>query len=152
MMLAIPAQLRDQLVTKQQEQLERPHPDQNLLKYDAVVLTHGLGPAVYLTLDGRILIWDYAANAEPEFTDRQRDIGRYVTIGARSLRLPRLTDLIPKPVPGSQQCDQCHGLRWSRMPMMESDVVCWVCDGFGWISVDGHPISQPKVSGKIDEP
>jgi hypothetical protein len=130
-MIAIPESLRGELREIQRLQLLGDFPDENLLKYDAIALTYGLGPAVYLTIEGRMIVWDYSNNAPPFETHLLSDLGAYLTIGSRRLNLPGLLTLLPVP-DSSSKCHWCNGTRWARLPGSFNEVVCWECNGLGW--------------------
>ena len=141
-MLTIPQSIQIELRAAQQLQLSVEFPDEKLRTYDAVALTYGLGPAVYLTLEGEMIIWDYASDKDPYITTKLSDFGSYLTIGSRRLKLPALLALLPLAPSSSVQCQLCDGIRWKPLPNTTQEVVCWECNGLGWVDTVADRVNQ----------
>jgi hypothetical protein len=92
--LTISDGLRAQLAQVRRDQLQHPHPDEFLVREEVVVLTSGLGPEIYLRFDGMVIIWHYMNDEERRPADLQ-ETAEGIVIGARSLNLPELVDLLP---------------------------------------------------------
>ena len=137
-MLTMPESMQIELREMQRRQLSHEFPDENLRTYDAVALTYGLGPAVYLTLEGGMIIWNYAFDELPYRTSKISDFGTYLTIGSRALKMPALLALLPLAPSSSTQCQLCNGIRWKLLPNSTHEVVCWECKGLGWIDESAH--------------
>src|SRR4051812_35356675 len=77
---------------------------------DVVHLYYGLGPAEFLTFDGRILIdsEDWDGTGVYEVTDRKRACSAIV-IGAKIWKFPELFRLLPPRPPNAIDCPQCKG-------------------------------------------
>lgn len=115
----------------QAKQLAR-YDDPVLRNHDAVVATYGLGPAMYLCLDGRVLILDHD-EVEPallETTD-EFDLRTASVVIANRYCVPDLLtgELFPPRPPGANECRLCCGDRWVR-----NGIVCPVCRALGWIA------------------
>jgi hypothetical protein len=115
----------------------RAHVDQLEVEHDAFLLDPGLGPATYLTRDGRVL-WDddgWGVKATRGYA--------YVAImaGVDKTGIGLLRDLLPKRVADAEDCLKCdttgrftaHGqlVDVHGKPFL---VVCTACWGLGWIS------------------
>ncbi len=104
--------------------------------HDALLLDPGLGAAVYLTFDGRVLIdgsdWD-----EQEIREADEDEAiRSLVIGARKTGITDLIDLVPKRPETAVECSLCLGSRWMSLGTVEktnAEIVCSSCSGRGWI-------------------
>jgi hypothetical protein len=137
MQLRIPEPLRAKLVALRAEQLQHPYPDEVLVGREVVVLTLGMGPAIYLGLDGRVVIWHYMEDEPPRITEDLKDIAGGLVIGAKNNDLPELLDLLPKRPAGGVVCRLCSGRRWvefgTRLDGKTPEwLVCWECNGLGW--------------------
>ena len=107
-------------------------------EYDAFLLDPGMGPMIYLTSDGRVLL-DFRSWDGDEVREATEDeaIGALV-VGAKKTGLPKLLDLIPPPPEEGMECPMCHGARWARLhPEWASTMVCITCSGRGWIPPTG---------------
>lgn len=102
-------------------------------EHDAFLLYPGMGPMLYLTHTGVVLVdersWD--GEAVREAKDDYEAIGALV-VGAKITGIASLLDLVPpKPVAG-QSCPKCSGSRWMRLGAGE--MVCVECSGRGWVT------------------
>jgi hypothetical protein len=102
---------------------------------DAFLLHPGMGPLIYITIDGRILIDERTWNGDAirEAVDDDEAI-EYLVIGARVTGLDALFDLLPPPPPAASTCTGCVGTRWVT-PFTECPhhtFVCPECHGRGW--------------------
>lgn len=132
MRFAIPPELlrklRDRFATRQRRDIE--------LNEDAFLLFPGMGPALYLTSDGRVLKdrrdWDESLPIEEGSDD---DAVAALVIGAEDLDLPELLELIPAPLPSAQSCTRCGGSRWFTFKDhfgKTARVICPDCAGRGY--------------------
>jgi hypothetical protein len=117
----------------------------------AFVLTAGLGPRMYLTRDGRVLVgadpfWDEARVREATPDERATAL----VAGARRLQLPALLELIAPPGGPSIECTVCHGARWDSRFLAASGetdvVVCRECFGRGWVAAQAQSGDQSAAS------
>lgn len=101
--------------------------------HDAFLLDPGLGPAVYLTADGRILIDERAWSDGPlrEATEDEAIVA--LVVGAHKTGIEGLIDLIPPPPEGSQACSRCDSHRWLAAETDAFALVCPDCRGTGWL-------------------
>lgn len=144
MQLQIPAPVRAKLVALRAKQLQQPCPDEVLVGQEVIVLTLGFGPAIYLGLDGRVVIWHYMENEPPRVTEDLKDITAGLVIGAKDNDLPELLDLLPGCPADAGACRLCSGKRWVQFGARLDGktpawLVCWECNGLGWQSTP-----QPK--------
>jgi hypothetical protein len=105
---------------------------------DGFLLHPGMGPALYLTSDGRVLKdnrdWDESCAIE-EGTDD--DAVAALVIGAENLDLHDLIDLLPPPPANSRPCNCCAGSHWYAFKDYfgrPARIVCPECRGRGYIS------------------
>lgn len=105
------------------------------VELDAFLLHPGMGPLIYLTTDGRILIDERAWNGDVlrEAADDDEAIESLV-IGASMTGIDALLDVLPPPPPGASTCPDCDGTRWivHRHLEREHRLVCHACHGRGW--------------------
>jgi hypothetical protein len=135
--LHIPDALRPKLLALRARQLQHPYPDTVLVAQEVVLLTLGFGPAIYLGLDGRVLLWHYMANEPLRVTEDIADIAAGLVIAAKDYDLPELQDLLPPRPVGGVVCQACNGRRWVQFGRRVSSdepgwLVCWECHGLGW--------------------
>jgi hypothetical protein len=123
----------EQLRTIQAEQMAR-YADPVLHEHDAVVATYGLGPAMYLCLDGRVLIQDNDQDEPaPVETENENDLRATRLILDKRYSLPELLapELFPPKPLGASNCRICLGTRW-----IQGKIVCYPCRALGWIVAD----------------
>jgi hypothetical protein len=136
--LNIPDTLRPRLLALRAKQLQHPYADEVLVGREVIVLTLGLGPAIYLGLDGEVFIWHYMDDEPLRVTDDIADIAGGLVIGAKNYDLPELHDLLPPCSVGGGPCSVCGGRRWVQFGRRRFDsdepgwLVCWECRGMGW--------------------
>ena len=106
------------------------------LSHDAFLLFPGMGPALFLTSDGRVFKdsrdWDESIPIEEGSDD---DAVAALVIGAENLDLPDLLELLPKPTPGSIPCSLCKGTRWFSFNDYygkPAKILCSECRGRGY--------------------
>ncbi|MFO0671913.1 MAG: hypothetical protein U0235_20195 [Polyangiaceae bacterium] len=103
--------------------------------HDAFLLDPGMGPMLYITSDGRILIdgrsWD--GEALREATDDEAVIA--LVVGARKTKIDALLDLFPPPPAESTVCPMCNGARCAEpAPGFGQELLCFLCKGWGWVT------------------
>src|SRR5687768_14439041 len=105
--------LSEELLRKLREQRAARQADEVESREDAFLLHPGMGPALYLTSDGRVLKdardWDEMAAIQEASDD---DAVAALVIGAENWSLPELLQLLPKPDATSQVCAACAGGHW----------------------------------------
>ncbi len=102
---------------------------------DAFLLDSGMGPTIYLTSRGLVLIDGRLWDGEPirEATESEA-IGGLV-IGATKTGIQDLLKLIPEPPADSSTCPECGGTRWSKIAAgLPHTIVCFLCGGRGWVT------------------
>jgi hypothetical protein len=119
-------------------QLRHQYPDEVIQREEAIYLTLGLGPAIYLCFDGRVLIWHYMDDEPLRGTNDIGDIACGIAIGARRLKLDELLDLLPKQPVNGMTCPTCSGERWANLDHKTDSsepgrFVCWTCRGLAWV-------------------
>lgn len=133
MPLHISDTLRPKLLALRAKQLQHPHCDELLIEQEVIVLTLGFGPAFYLGLDGRVIIWHYMNDEPSRATENIAEIAGGLVIGAKTYDLPELYDLLPSCPIGGVRCRTCGGHRWVQYDGRVGDwFVCWECNGLGW--------------------
>ena len=130
----IPPDLERKLRAAQRELRERNYPDEVMLGNDAVIMTLGLGDAMYLTFDGRVIVWNYMDEQRPREATILREVATALVIGSRMLATPELLDLLPARPAGARTCARCAGSRWSDLAVGDAQlgIVCPECEGLGW--------------------
>jgi hypothetical protein len=106
---------------------------------DVVHLYYGLGPAMFLTFDGRVLVdsFDWDETGAFEVSD-PKQAWTAVIVGAKVWNFPDLLQLLPVRQQNASDCPQCKGtgrVSWVDAVGKEGSVVCWDrCGGLGWIA------------------
>jgi hypothetical protein len=94
---------------------------------EAFLMFPGLGPAYYLTADGRVLVdasdWDGSPIGEAS----DEDAISAIAAGVRVAGVRELLELLPVAPPGASPCASCGGERYNP-----SGFVCNECGGRGW--------------------
>jgi hypothetical protein len=107
---------------------------------DAFLLDRGLGPAIYLTADGRVLLdltgWDDAADPPVREATDDEAISSLV-VGSKKTGVTELLELLPPRPAHARSCSRCNGERWMELGTKAGTsepgrVVCWDCSGRGW--------------------
>jgi hypothetical protein len=105
--------------------------------HDAFLLDPGMGPMLYLTADGRVLIDGRGWDGEPlrEATDDEATVA--LVVGAKKTGIAGLFDLLPPRPPEGSSCPTCRGARVERLPATDPErpppeLVCSACKGRGW--------------------
>jgi hypothetical protein len=105
---------------------------------DVVHLYYGLGPALFLTFDGRVLVdnFDWDETGAYEVTD-PKEAWSAIVVAASVWGFPELLWLLPPQPPNTIHCVQCNGTGWTSWVDSEGKagrVVCWDrCGGLGWV-------------------
>jgi hypothetical protein len=111
--------------------------DEVTAAHDAYLLDPGMGPAAYLTTDGRVLIdgrhWDETDVREA--TDDEAIAA--IVVGAKKTGINELIDLLPSPPQQSTACELCGGSRWitAGKDVLTGEpgrIICYECSGRGW--------------------
>jgi hypothetical protein len=105
---------------------------------DVVHLYYGLGPALFLAFDGRVLVdpYDWDETGAYEVTD-PKEAWTAVVVGADVWGFPDLLRLLPARPPGAVDCVVCKGAGWVFAKDAEGKnlkLLCWDrCGGLGWV-------------------
>ena len=132
MRLVIPppllVRLREQRAARGADDVEQTH--------DAFLMHPGMGPALYLTTDGKVLSdsrdWDQSAEIREGSED---DAVAALVIGAENWSLPELLELLPQPAK-SASCQVCSGTRWFHFKDYfgkPAKILCPECRGWGLV-------------------
>jgi hypothetical protein len=123
------------LVSELQKYRELHGADDVMRAYDAFLLDPGLGPAVYLSADGRI-VWD------DDFwgvTATRGEALASVLAGVKKTRIDALKSLLPERPTDASDCSNCEASGWFDAHGQLQDihgqrfsVVCMTCAGLGW--------------------
>lgn len=101
-------------------------------EYDAAILDGGLGTALYLTRDGRVIVdgsgWDDLGVREGT---RAESLVALI-VGARKTGEAGLLALLPARSKGARDCQQCNSTGWIEIGD-ERRFVCTTCGGVGWL-------------------
>lgn len=108
----------------------------------AILICSGLGPPAYLTLGGEIFQDNGFEGGEPSLVYASEEkVGAYLLIGAWSLKLPELMDLLPPGPEGTETCPECEGAKAWDPSSGERPRWCRRCGSRGWTYI----IPRPKV-------
>jgi len=124
-----------QLVAALREQRRVRGTDDVMQTYDAFMLDPGLGPAVYLTSDGRI-VWDDDGWG---VVGSRADAFASILAGAKKTGIADLLALLPQRTTEAIDCPHCAATGWFDAHGQLKDVngrlfsvVCMKCAGLGW--------------------
>jgi hypothetical protein len=128
----------EDLVPRLRELRSRQNPWNDLIEAEDVVhLYYGMGPALFLAFDGRVIVDDYwNETGVYEVTD-PKEAWIAVAIGADVWDVPELLRLLPERPLGAVDCPDCKGSGWLRWPSTEDrkrSVVCPRCGALGWLA------------------
>jgi len=105
--------------------------------HDAFLLYPGMGPMLYLTADGRVVVDGRSWDGEPPREATDDEAIAALVIGANTTGVAALLDLLPPRPAEAQTCAACTGQRMSELvPGSGNRVICSLCRGRGWVS---HP-------------
>lgn len=135
----IPDELRSKLRSLQEEQKKNPCPfaDPKLQQEDAVWMYLGMGPAMYLTFDGRVLIDSYDWDGKPlREAQSLKEVASALALGARKCSMPELRDLLPRKPENAETCSMCQGSGYINPPNSSNQDFWFLCScgGLGWES------------------
>jgi hypothetical protein len=106
---------------------------------DAVVMSGGMGAAMYLALDGRVIVWDddLEEETEPREAKDVKEMFTAIIGGAKKRKAPELLLLLPLRPEEALDCPDC-GNSGRRQLGLDVDgepvkIICWDCGGIGWI-------------------
>jgi len=140
----IPLPLSPALLAKLRANRARRNLDEVEREHDAFLLDPGLGPAVYLTSEGRLLADNTAFFGDTiEELTKDEDVIPYLVVGARKTGVVELLELVPPAPADAVVCPMCEGSRYWQVIRM----VCLLCRGRSWATramIDAFgPIPQP---------
>jgi hypothetical protein len=119
-----------------QLQKESDYPDEVMKSEDAIVMFPGLGPASYLTMDGRVIVHDDMDDEPPREAADKKEAYSAIVIGAKLRKAPELLSLLPARTAGAKDCQSCGGGGWRTVGASTNGeavtIVCWDCGGLGW--------------------
>jgi len=132
----IPAALIPKL-RELQEQSKQHFTDKIAESENAVVMTLGMGVAMYLTLDGRVIIdeddlWLDKPMPPREAKD-EKEMLAAVNIGAKIRKTPELLSLLPERPIEALDCKSCEGKGWKKFTET-FEFICMECGGVGWVT------------------
>lgn len=105
---------------------------------DAVVMTGRMGAAMFLTLDGRVIVHDdFPDDAEPREAKDVKEMYTAISVGAKRRNAPELLSLLPSRPETAIDCVACENSGWRQFGLgidgKPVEIVCWDCGGVGWI-------------------
>ncbi len=108
---------------------------------DAVVMTLGLGDAMYLALDGRVIVDEFSWTAEEDKSPREakdaKEMFTAIVVGAKKRNAPELLSLLPSRSETAFDCAACECRGWKQLGKdadgNPNEIVCWECGGIGWV-------------------
>jgi hypothetical protein len=101
-------------------------------EHDAFCLDPGLGPAFFLTADGRVLVDGTSWDDTPIREASEAEAFASIVVGARKMGIGKLLDLLPRRPDGSPTCARCNGTRYASLGPDVPPFVCPHCHGLGW--------------------
>lgn len=140
----------DELIPKLralQEQSKQYITDKVAESEDVVVMTLGMGAAMYLRLDGRVIVWDdnLEEETEPREAKDVKEMFTAIIIGAKKRNAPELLSLLPSRPKEASNCLDCGSSGWIQLGTdvhgESIKIICWHCGGIGWI-INNNKISK----------
>jgi hypothetical protein len=131
-------EIPENLIPKLRElQSKQNYSDEVLKSEDAVVMTLGLGPAMYLTFDGRVIMHTYIDDEPPGEVSDPKIAYSAIVIGAKMRESQELLSILPAPPNDALDCSACTGSGWTYF-MNDIDgkpigLICVECGGIGWV-------------------
>jgi hypothetical protein len=123
--------------------------DEAMQSEDAIVMMSGLGPALYLTMEGRVIIHHYMDDDLPREASDKKEAYSAIVIGAKLSKAPELLSLLPARTVGAKDCTGCGGSGWKAVGESTQGemitIVCWDCGGLGW-SDDSEQAQAHEIS------
>jgi hypothetical protein len=104
-------------------------------EHDAFCLDPGLGPAWFLTSDGRVLVDGTCWDGEPLREATDAEACQTIVVGARKLGMAGLIALLPARPQMSRTCGRCDGERYASVLPGCAEAprfICQECNGLGW--------------------
>lgn len=98
-------------------------------QFDAFMLDPGLGPATFLSSDGRVL-WDDDGWG---VKGPRADAFASILAGVQKTGLSELRELLPHRAADASDCSRCTGLGRIKISLQVSPI-CMTCGGLGWCS------------------
>ena len=141
MRFSIPTELIPKL-RELQEQTRQYYIDKIAESEDAVVMTGGMGAAMYLTFDGRVIVHDDDLEEEtfPREAKDAKEMFTAIIISAKRRNAPELLSLLPSRPNTAVDCVACESHGWQRFGLdvhgKPVEIICWDCGGVGWIDKD----------------
>src|SRR5262249_30846661 len=80
--------------------------------HDAFIMDPGMGPVLYLTADGRVLVDGSGWDDEPLREATEEEAIAAIVIGAKKKGIPELLELLPR---GANICSTCAGTHWAPL-------------------------------------
>jgi hypothetical protein len=127
----------DDLVPRLRELRSRQKPWSDLVDAEDVVhLYYGLGPALFLAFDGRVIMDDYFNETGVYEVSDPKEAWVAVAVGADLWGVPELRRLLPERPAGAADCPQCKGSGRLRPAEEHSQggLFCWECGALGWLT------------------
>ncbi|MBI1313640.1 hypothetical protein GC176_20300 [bacterium] len=119
-------------------------------EYDAFMLYPGMGPAIYITADGRIIWYDYGEwGVGDSLTLKDAIFG--VVAGIPETRIESLREVLPRRPNDSTTCKLCDGSGRMQVPMLTKSFICSDCGGLGWQS-NSMPLDEVIVNRVVPAP
>jgi hypothetical protein len=132
-----------------QLQSESVYPDDVMKSEDAVVMMSGFGPAMYLTMDGRVIVHHYMDDEPPREASDKKEAYSAIVIGAKLRKTSELLSLLPARTVGAKDCQSCGGNGWLALGESTKGeavtIVCHGCGGLGW-SDDSEQAQAHEIS------
>jgi hypothetical protein len=103
---------------------------------DVVHLYYGLGPAMFLAFDGRVLVDDSFNETGCYEVSDPKEAWVALAVGANVWSFPELLRLLPERPSGALDCPDCRGVGWLFFPTSDGrqcKVVCRGCGALGWL-------------------
>lgn len=121
-----------ELIPKLKELQEKDSDDEVVKKYDAVTMFYGMGDPMYLTFDGRILIYEcFIEDKGLREAKTFAEVAMAIVVGAKVRNFPKLLSILPERPKNAVDCENCKKSGW--LDIIENfPIVCEHCGGLGW--------------------
>jgi hypothetical protein len=95
---------------------------------DAVVMFYGMGDPLYLTLDGRVFIYEFFMEEKGlREAETLAEAAMAVVVGAKVRNCPDLLSIMPKRPQNSVDCKNCNKTGWFKAGGVLGPFVCGDC-------------------------
>lgn len=125
-------EIPEEFVPKLRELQKKDLSDRIVKEYDAVTMFYGMGDPMYLTFDGRVIIYEcFMEEKGIREAKTFAEAAMAVTAGAKIRDFPELLSILPERPEDAVDCETCDKSGWLNI-IPNYPFVCGDCGGLGW--------------------